>query len=340
MNTDNPPPNNNPKSERADNVHTALNFRDGGINTFVTFIDPPNDTPVLKGLRYQIKPWTLGKLEALAKSRFVVSDLAHEEDVSDWTQVGESPIETIVQSVLASNAIEGETVYLREAEIQGAAETALEDGEMTEEWKKRRRIGDEMYQAYIFALKAKRDPILSVDFILTLHKKMFSRLYPDTAGRTKKEAVVIKGGGYHIQTVPPGRADRLLKSIVSEFNKKWKESQEHAEHCSFLLIAEFIVDFLAVHPFEDGNGRMARLLSTYLLEKSGYHFARFYSLDNIIQEKKQQYYHALYRAQKAWFREDEDLTDWVEYYIEIVYIQWKRAFENLKNERIKRQRHS
>lgn len=328
-----------PKSQHSDNVHTTLNLEKGGIKTYVTYIDPPGELPARQGLRYRLAPWTLGRLEELARSRFVISELADpHENLEEWDQGGHRTYDAIVQSVLASNAIEGETVYVKDAEVQATADTDLKDGVVTEEWKRRRVIGDDIYEAYIQALRHREDPVLHVGWILDIHKRMFSKLYPDTCGRLKREPVIISGGGFHIETVPPGRADMILNSIVTEFNRKWQLAHKHAEYCTFLIVAEFIVDFLAIHPFEDGNGRTARLLSTYLLERAGYHFARFYSLDNIIHETQERYYTSLYQAQKYWFTTEEDLTDWVNYYTDSVYLQYRRAFEALKSESIRRLR--
>ena len=327
-----------PKSRPESEVHSELDWTHGGVKDPSKMnsatIDPPGDFPANKGLRYKLNPWTLGKLETLAKSRFLISDFVLMSDL-DWSKGRDHTIEAIAQSVLASNEIEGETVYVRDAEVQGAIQTTIEDGEATADWEKRRRNGQDMYDAYIFALNSKNEELLSVEFILDLHRRMFSKVYPDTAGITKREPVVISGRIYNIKTASPKRTKTLFEAIIFEFNRKHQLAQDHSEFCTILLIAEFLVDFLAIHPFEDGNGRMARLLSTYLLEKTGYHFARFYSLDNIIQETKSDYYQALYGAQKSWFKQDEDMTEWVEYYIEIVYKQWRRAHEYLKDRKVK-----
>jgi Fic family protein len=102
-----------------------------------------------------------------------------------------------------------------------------------------------------------------------------------------------------------------------------------------LATAEFILDFLAIHPFHDGNGRAARLLSTYLLERSGYHFARFYPVDNIILENREAYYDALFSSQRRWYQVDEDLTPWVEFYTDVIFNQYVRAFQRVKDARVR-----
>jgi Fic family protein len=96
-----------------------------------------------------------------------------------------------------------------------------------------------------------------------------------------------------------------------------------------------VLDFLAIHPFHDGNGRAARLLSTYLLERSGYHVARFYPLDSVILENRDAYYEALFRAQQRWYQPDEDLTPWIELYTDMVFQQYLRAFQRVKDAHVR-----
>jgi Fic family protein len=103
----------------------------------------------------------------------------------------------------------------------------------------------------------------------------------------------------------------------------------------FLTTAEFILDFLAIHPFHDGNGRTARLLSTYLLERCGYHFARFYPLDNVILENRDAYYEALFLAQRRWYEADEDLSPWIEFYTDMVFNQYGRALQRVKDAHVR-----
>ena len=132
-----------------------------------------------------------------------------------------------------------------------------------------------------------------------------------------------------MMTLAPDKVPVYLRAICARTNERLLRAQEFAEESMLLVVAEFILDFLAIHPFEDGNGRVARLLSTYLLERSGYHFARFYPLDSVILETREAYYRALFLAQKDWFGESEDLTSWIEYYINSIYTQYLRAFQRV-----------
>lgn len=101
---------------------------------------------------------------------------------------------------------------------------------------------------------------------------MFEATNPDVAGRIKTKRVAIEGSLYSVKTLPPEKSALFLRELCDRVNS----SLVTADASRFLTTAEFVLDFLAIHPFHDGNGRTARLLSTYLLERSGYHLARFY----------------------------------------------------------------
>jgi Fic family protein len=134
-----------------------------------------------------------------------------------------------------------------------------------------------------------------------------------------------------VKTLPPEKTESFLRALCERVNR----SLIAAETSRFLTTAEFVLAFLAIHPFHDGNGRAARLLSTYLLERSGYHFARFYPLDTVILENRDAYYEALFRAQQRWYQPDEDLTPWIELYTDMVFQQYLRAFQRVKDAHVR-----
>ena len=324
-------------------VHTTLDFVEGGVRErqpgrgkkpgHQTRIDPPMLHPAKSGLRYQLHPWSLGRLESLARSRFVIAEFT-EAHLESWRSRDQEHYEGIVQSVMASSAIEGEKVYVTSAAVHGHVENEPEDIPASTEATRRRLIGGDIYDAYIFALQRKTAPVLTKTFILELHRMMFLRVYPEEAGKLKTSPVTIQGGSYFIETVLPERADAFLDSLLERFEQRWCLAVSANEYSLFLIITEFIVDFLAIHPFQDGNGRTARLLSTYLLERAGYHFARFYSLDNVIHETRREYYSSLYAAQSQWYLPEENLSEWVDYYISSVHTQYRRALDELREKSV------
>jgi Fic family protein len=85
-----------------------------------------------------------------------------------------------------------------------------------------------------------------------------------------------------------------------------------------LVIAAFVVHFLAIHPFQDGNGRLSRVLTTLLLLRAGYRYVPYSSLERIVEENKDGYYRALRGSQRKIRTDREDLGDWVRFFLTIL----------------------
>jgi len=86
-----------------------------------------------------------------------------------------------------------------------------------------------------------------------------------------------------------------------------------------ILVALYVLDFLCIHPFSDGNGRMARLLTVLLLYKEEYEVARYISLERLIEQTREGYYDTLYRASQGWHQSAHDPMPWVNYFLGVVY---------------------
>jgi Fic family protein len=107
---------------------------------------------------------------------------------------------------------------------------------------------------------------------------------------------------------------------------EWTNEQLETKNIHpILVIANFIFEFLAIHPFKDGNGRLSRALTNLLLLKSGYNYVPYVSLDEIIEETKTEYYLALRATQKNHKTDHEDITPWVEYFLGALLEQTVRA---------------
>src|SRR5690606_1061289 len=98
-----------------------------------------------------------------------------------------------------------------------------------------------------------------------------------------------------------------------------------------ILIAAFVLDFLSIHPFSDGNGRMARLLTLLLLYQSGYEVGRYISLEKIVEDTKEQYYDTLYRSSIQWHEGNHDILPWLEYFLNVILRAYQRFEERIGN---------
>jgi Fic family protein len=293
-------------------------------------IDPDQPYPIKAGQRYDLSAYTLSKLEKLAAAKFEIGRFTTEPFIGS-NNIDDVALRNIAQSVNASSEIEGEEVPAEKLDLALAAATQPSARRIDEDLERRMLAVSSIIRTLLWALLEPPVEFVSFDFVLEIHRRMFETTAPDVAGRIKTKRVAIEGGLYAVKTLPPHKTEVFLRELCDRANRNLLGG----ETSRFLTTAEFILDFLAIHPFHDGNGRTARLLSTYLLERSGYHFARFYPLDNVILENRDAYYEALFRAQQRWYQPDEDLTPWIEFYTDMVFHQYLRAFQRVKDAHVR-----
>lgn len=116
------------------------------------------------------------------------------------------------------------------------------------------------------------------------------------------------------QPLPAYRTPAAMTELHNRFNATWEEARIER----LLLIAAYVLDFLCIHPFADGNGRMARLLALLLLYRAGYDVGHFISLERIIEESKESYYETLYVCSRGWHEGEHDLAPWTEHFLGMI----------------------
>ena len=120
---------------------------------------------------------------------------------------------------------------------------------------------------------------------------------------------------------PPYLVEAEMREAIEWTNAQLESGDVHP----LLVIANFIFEFLAIHPFQDGNGRVSRALTHLLLLRAGYGYVPYVSLDEIIEETKAEYYLALRSTQKNHKTEGENIGPWVEYFLVALTHQVERA---------------
>lgn len=120
---------------------------------------------------------------------------------------------------------------------------------------------------------------------------------------------------------PPYLTKKEMDDVLFWLDGEMEKKETHP----LILIANFIFEFLAIHPFRDGNGRLSRALTTLLLLKTGYTYVPYISLDEIIEERKIDYYLALRKIQSKHKTEKEDITLWLNFLLDALLEQIKRA---------------
>lgn len=119
----------------------------------------------------------------------------------------------------------------------------------------------------------------------------------------------------------PYLTKKEMDDVLHWLNGEMKNKETHP----IILIANFIFEFLAIHPFRDGNGRLSRALTTLLLLKFGYTYVPYISLDEIIEERKIDYYLALRKTQSKHKTKKEDIAPWLNFLLDALLEQIKRA---------------
>ena len=166
--------------------------------------------------------------------------------------------------------------------------------------------------------------------ILSLHKQMLDIAKIDNRGHFKIEQNYIseeRHGKKSIVFVPtaPKDVEESLDQMLIAYN----EAIHNPNINPILLISCFILDFLCVHPFDDGNGRMSRLITILLLYKNGFDIGRYISIEKIINESKGEYYRTLQASSINWKENKDDYEPFMLYMIQILYECYTRLDENV-----------
>ena len=139
-----------------------------------------------------------------------------------------------------------------------------------------------------------------------------------------------KGLGVVFETARPFDTPRLMAELLQWTRRNLRERQYHP----LLGIAVFIVVFLAIHPFQDGNGRLSRVLTTLLLLRAGYAYAPYSSLESVIEQGKDSYYLALRRTQGTIRTKKPDWQPWMIYFLTALKQQKDRLEKKIERERM------
>jgi Fic family protein len=156
--------------------------------------------------------------------------------------------------------------------------------------------------------------------ILQLHRQLYSFSKDSIGGAYKNtdnfiaETDAEGNQSVRFQPVPAYLTADAMNSLCSAFS----EVLEKDEHDALLLIPLFILDFLCIHPFNDGNGRMSRLLTLLLFYRAGYIVGKYISLEKLIENSRDTYYEALQASSRGWHENRNDYLPFIRYYLGIL----------------------
>ncbi|MEP2263075.1 MAG: DUF977 family protein [Paracoccaceae bacterium] len=136
--------------------------------------------------------------------------------------------------------------------------------------------------------------------------------------------------GIVFETATPFDTPRLMQELVAWYQR----AEEDADMHPLIAIGIFIVVFLEIHPFQDGNGRLSRVLTTLLLLRAGYAYVPYSSLESVIEQSKEAYYLALRQTQGTVRTHSPDWTPWLEFFLEALHRQMQRLRARVEREKL------
>jgi Fic family protein len=136
--------------------------------------------------------------------------------------------------------------------------------------------------------------------------------------------------GVIFDPTPPYLVKKEMQELIDWYNWAVNTKAKHP----LLLMANFIFEYLAIHPFQDGNGRTSRLLTNLMLQKHGYLFTQVVSHERIIEANKTDYYFALNKTQNTWKKGEEDMTPWLLFFLDVIKIQSTQALKIIEGDNV------
>ena len=217
-----------------------------------------------------------------------------------------------IQSTEASNRIEG--IYTSDDRLQ-----KLVKDKTTPRNRSEKEIAG--YRDVLATIHESYDYIpVKPGMILQLHRDLYKFSGMSIGGNYKTSDNVIEEedaqGNKHVrvQPVPAWETSMAMEKLCESYNELCNSGQ----YDPLLMIPVFILDFLCIHPFNDGNGRMSRLLTLLLLYRAGYIVGKYISIEKVIETSKDTYYEALQSSSQGWHEEENDYAHFVRYMLGVI----------------------
>lgn len=172
-----------------------------------------------------------------------------------------------------------------------------------------------------------------------LHKELLKYVGKDTLHRgnykgKENQVRMVDAKGRDMGVIFDTTKAYLTPKEMNELVDWTKKALSEKKYHPLLVVGNFIVEFLNIHPFEDGNGRLSRILTNLLLLKEGYLYMPYVSHEKLIEDNKQDYYMALRISQKTFRTKNEDLTPWLNFFLSILLAQSQMAINLITEENI------
>ena len=153
--------------------------------------------------------------------------------------------------------------------------------------------------------------------------------------KKKENAVGVLGPDGQVarvifETTPAYLAPIEMQELVEWTSEAFEKNRFHP----LLIIANFIIEFLKIHPFEDGNGRLSRVLTNLLLLRHGYQFIQYVSHEQLVEKRKDEYYIALRKSQETFKTDHDTISPWLNFFLAVIREQATNALVYLEEEKV------
>jgi Fic family protein len=270
------------------------------------------------------------------KGNWEIINLKHSKHLKELRKIA------TIESIGSSTRIEGATLSDSEVEklLKSVKITKLETREQQEV------IG--YYEALQIILDNYKAIPIKEAYLHQLHGILLKHIHKDQTHKGKYKSLSNQVVANYpdgtkrtiFRTTEPHLTPKEMESLLSWLEIRFEASDLHP----VMITATFIYEFLSIHPYQDGNGRLSRLLTTLILMKQGYEFTQYISFEHIIEERKEEYYRSLMDGQKNRYNNNEKIDKWILFFLDCMVTLIKRlekkyeTFTKLEKELNERQK--
>ncbi|MBU2019070.1 MAG: Fic family protein [Bacteroidetes bacterium] len=242
------------------------------------------------------------------KGNWEAVELKHSQHLKELRKIA------TIESIGSSTRIEGATLTDQEVEklLKSVKITQLTTRDQQEV------VG--YYETLQIILDNYQDIELSERYIHGLHGLLLKHSGKDQSHKGKYKAL----SNQVVANYPDGTQRTIFRTTEPSMTSKemedllfwYKERKAKADMHPVIITAAFVYEFLSIHPYQDGNGRLSRLLTTLLLMQQQYEFVQYISFEHIIEERKEDYYRALMDGQKNRYQPSEKIDKWILFFLD------------------------
>ncbi len=218
----------------------------------------------------------------------------------------------LIQSSASSNAIEQITA------APGRVTELVQDKTAPESRSEEEIAG---YRKVLETIHSSAEHIpLTSSVVLQFHRDIyaFSAVRGGQFKSSQNEVARFDSAGRKIGVIFQGTPPSETPGAMNELHERYAAAVREGTHAQLLLAGAYVFDFLMIHPFNDGNGRMSRLLTLLLLYQCGHEVGRFISLEKLVEESKDTYYESLEKSTAGWDLGEHDIWPWLNYFLGIL----------------------